>query len=48
LILELLESERGILHERRSVGDLYDEIYHQLGDELDLEALRVRRNMRPI
>jgi hypothetical protein len=48
LLLELFELERGILHELRSRGDLYDEVYHQLGDELDLEALRVRRNMRPI
>ena len=48
LLLELIELERGILHDLRSHGDLYDEVYHQLGDELDLEALRVRRNMRPI
>jgi CPA1 family monovalent cation:H+ antiporter len=48
LLLELFDSERSILHELRSSGDLYDEVYHQLGDELDLETLRVRRNMRPI
>lgn len=48
LMLELLESERHILHELRSVGELYDEVYHRLSDELDLDALRVRRNMRPI
>jgi monovalent cation/hydrogen antiporter len=48
LALELFNLERSILHELRSRGDLYDEVYHQLGDELDLEALRVRRNMRPI
>jgi Na+/H+ antiporter len=48
LVLELFNLERGILHDLRSRGDLYDEVYHQLGDELDLEALRVRRNMRPI
>jgi hypothetical protein len=48
LLLELFELERGILHELRSRGELYDEVYHHLGDELDLEALRVRRNMRPI
>ena len=28
--------------------ELYDEYFHQLSDELDLEALRVRRNMRPL
>jgi CPA1 family monovalent cation:H+ antiporter len=48
LLLELFELERDILHELRSQGDMYDEVYHQLGEELDLEALRVRRNMRPI
>ena len=48
LLLELIELERGILHDLRSRGDLYDEVYHHLSDELDLEALRVRRNMRPI
>jgi CPA1 family monovalent cation:H+ antiporter len=48
LLLELFDLERGVLHDLRSRGDLYDEIYHQLADELDLEALRVRRNMRPI
>ncbi len=48
LLLELIELERDILHDLRSRGDLYDEVYHHLGDELDLEALRVRRNMRPI
>jgi Na+/H+ antiporter len=48
LLLELFESERGILHDLRSRGDLYDDVYHRLGDELDLEALRVRRNMRPM
>lgn len=48
LLLELFESERGVLHQLRSGGDLYDEVYHHLGDELDLEALRVRRNMRPM
>jgi Na+/H+ antiporter len=48
LQLELFESERGILHDLRSRGDLYDDVYHRLGDELDLEALRVRRNMRPM
>lgn len=48
LLLELIELERGVLHELRSRGELYDEIYHRLNDELDLEALRVRRNMRPI
>lgn len=48
LILELIELERGILHTLRSRGKLYDEVYHHLADELDLEALRVRRNMRPI
>ena len=48
LVMELIELERGILHELRSRGDLYDEVYHHLGDELDLEALRVRRNLRPI
>jgi CPA1 family monovalent cation:H+ antiporter len=47
LLLELLELERGVLHDRRSRSELYDEIYHELGDELDLDALRVRRNMRP-
>lgn len=47
LQLELLELERAVLHERRSRSELYDEIYHELGDELDLDALRVRRNMRP-
>ena len=48
LLLKLLELERGILHELRSQGELYDEVYHLLGDELDREALRVRRNMRAI
>jgi monovalent cation/hydrogen antiporter len=48
LLLKLFELERGVLHALRSRGDLYDEVYHQLGEELDLEALRVRRNMRPI
>lgn len=48
LLLELLELERGVLHDLRSRGELYDEVYHRLNDELDLEALRVRRNMRPI
>jgi monovalent cation/hydrogen antiporter len=48
LLLELIELERDILHDLRSRGDLYDEVYHHLSDELDLEALRVRRNMRPI
>jgi CPA1 family monovalent cation:H+ antiporter len=48
LLLELFELERGVLHELRSRGELYDDVYHHLGDELDLEALRVRRNMRPI
>jgi len=48
LLLELFELEREILHELRTRGDLYDEVYHRLGEELDLEALRVRRNMRPI
>jgi len=48
LMLELFESERSVLHELRSHGELYDEVYHRLGEELDLEALRVRRNMRPI
>ncbi len=47
LLLKLFELERGILHELRSRGELYDEVYHLLGDELDIEALRVRRNMRP-
>ncbi len=47
LLLKLFELERGILHELRSQGELYDEVYHLLGDELDIEALRVRRNMRP-
>jgi hypothetical protein len=37
-----------VLHQLRSSGELYDEIYHELGDELDLETLRVRRNLRPI
>ena len=48
LLLELIELERGVLHDLRSRGELFDEIYHRLNDELDLEALRVRRNMRPI
>jgi len=48
LMIELMESERSVLHDLRSRGALYDEVYHRLGDELDLEALRVRRNMRPI
>jgi hypothetical protein len=48
LLLELIELERGVLHELRSRGELFDEVYHRLNDELDLEALRVRRNMRPI
>ena len=48
LLLELLESERGTLHKMRSRDELYDEYFHQLNDELDLEALRVRRNMRPL
>jgi monovalent cation/hydrogen antiporter len=48
LLLELFESERNVLHELRSRGELYDEVFHRLTDELDLEALRVRRNMRPI
>jgi CPA1 family monovalent cation:H+ antiporter len=48
LLLELIELERGVLHDLRSRGGLYDEVYHRLSDELDLEALRVRRNMRPI
>jgi hypothetical protein len=48
LLLELIEFERGVLHKLRSSGELYDEIYHELGDELDLEALRIRRNQRPI
>jgi CPA1 family monovalent cation:H+ antiporter len=48
LLLELLESERGVLHDLRSHGELYEEVYHQLGEELDLESLRVRRNMRPL
>ena len=48
LLLKLFESERSVLHELRSRGELYDEVYHRLSDELDLEALRVRRNMRPI
>jgi monovalent cation/hydrogen antiporter len=48
LFLELFELERGVLHELRSSGDLHDEVYHHLGEELDLEVLRVRRNMRPL
>jgi hypothetical protein len=48
LLLELLEIERRILHELRSRGELYEDVYHRLGEELDLEALRVRRNMRPV
>ena len=48
LMLELFESERRVIHELRSRGELYDEVYHQLSEELDLEALRIRRNMRPI
>lgn len=48
LLLELIELERGVLNQLRSSGELYDEIYHELGDELDLETLRVRRNQRPI
>jgi CPA1 family monovalent cation:H+ antiporter len=48
LLLELFERERRVLHELRSRGDLHDEVYHQLGEELDRETLRVRRNMRPI
>lgn len=48
ILLELFESERQTLHELRSRGDLYDDVYHRLSDELDLEALRVRRNMRPM
>jgi CPA1 family monovalent cation:H+ antiporter len=48
LMLELFEAERRVIHELRSRGELYDEVYHQLGEELDLESLRVRRNMRPI
>lgn len=48
LMLELFESERHVLHELRSRGELYDEVYHRLSDELDLDALRVRRNMRPL
>jgi monovalent cation/hydrogen antiporter len=35
LLLELFESERSILHQLRSVGELYDEVYHHLGAELD-------------
>lgn len=48
LMLELFESERTVLHELRSHGELYDEVYHRLGEELDLEVLRIRRNMRPM
>jgi CPA1 family monovalent cation:H+ antiporter len=48
LMLELFEAERSVIHELRSRGELFDEVYHQLGEELDLEALRIRRNMRPI
>lgn len=48
ILLELFELERGVLHELRSRGELYDDVYHHLGEELDLEALRVRRNMRPL
>jgi Na+/H+ antiporter len=48
LMLEVLESERGTLHQLRSRDELYDEYFHQLSDELDLETLRVRRNMRPL
>lgn len=48
LMLELFESERRVLHELRSGGELHDEVFHRLSDELDLEALRVRSNMRPI
>lgn len=48
LLLELVKLERGVLHDLRSRGKLYDDIYHQLGEELDMEELRVRRNMRPI
>jgi len=48
LMLELFEAERRVIHELRSSGELYDEVYHHLGEELDLEALRIRRNMRPI
>ena len=48
ILLELFELERGVLHDLRSRGELYDDVYHHLGEELDLEALRVRRNMRLI
>lgn len=48
ILLDLFEKERGVLHKLRSGGELYDDVYHQLGEELDLEVLRVRRNMRPI
>ena len=47
LLLEVLESERNVLHELRSLGQLYDEVYHRLSDELDIEVLRLRRNLRP-
>lgn len=46
LLLDLFELERGVLHDLRTNGELYDEIYHELGEELDLEVMRVHHNRR--
>lgn len=48
LMLELFEFERNAIHDLRLRGELREEVYHRLTEELDLETLRIRRNMRPI
>ncbi|MBA3660214.1 MAG: Na+/H+ antiporter [Gammaproteobacteria bacterium] len=42
LTLAAIESERKTLLKLRKSGDIHDEIFHQLSDELDLEEMRAK------
>lgn len=42
LMLSAIESEKRTLFELRKLGEIHDEVFHKLSDELDLEELRAK------
>lgn len=47
-ILRVLATERRVLHTLRHQKKLHDEIFHLLERELDIEEIRLKRNVRPM
>ena len=47
-IKKILSAERKALHELRKERKIHDEVFHELELELDIEELRLRKNVRPM